>query len=664
MKRPDKKVLLSAVYWLAGLILIMVLPHLAARLQTKTISYSQFKALLSQKRLVAVELAPDSIRGIAFMGPSSMIESLRLELSHEQSSFRPGDMWRQIFDNRGERLRETMRRLESDPAYAEALMLFSTTRVEDKDLVRQLDAAGVEYHGVRESMISQIFWGTVVPVLFWIGLWFLVLRGMGRTGAGLLSIGKSGAKISAEKDTGVRFSDVAGCEEAKEELAEVVSFLREPDRYEALGAQIPKGVLLVGPPGTGKTLLAKALAGEAAVPFFTISGSEFVEMFVGVGAARVRDLFTQAKQEAPCIVFIDEIDAIGKFRGGVMPGGHEEREQTLNQLLVEMDGFEPNTGVILLAATNRPEVLDPALLRPGRFDRQVVLDAPDLKGREAILRVHARGKPLAPDTDLRAIALRTPGFSGADLANLMNEAALLAARRGVAQITQEFLEEAAEKVLAGPERKSRRLGSRERRRVAVHEAGHALVAYYCPDAQPVAKISIIPRGKAALGYTLQLPDEERFLMTRNELLDRICVSMGGRVAEKKVLGDISSGAQNDLEVATDIARGMIARYGMSDEIGPVALARDTSPFLKSGMFEQGPQLSPELASMLDREVHRILTEQEKRAKDIIDKHEAALNDVADRLLQEETIAEEEFEYIVVNAQARPGPSEGNGGKGE
>ena len=386
-------------------------------------------------------------------------------------------------------------------------------------------------------------------------------------------------------------------------------------------------------------------------------------MFVGVGAARVRDLFNQAKQEAPCIVFIDEIDAIGKFRGGVMPGGHEEREQTLNQLLVEMDGFEPNTGVILLAATNRPEVLDPALLRPGRFDRQVVLDAPDLKGREAILRVHARGKPVAPDADLHAIALRTPGFSGADLANLMNEAALLAARRGVEQITQEFLEEAAEKVFAGPERKSRRLGDRERRRVAVHEAGHALVAYYCPDAQPVAKISIIPRGKAALGYTLQLPDEERFLMTRNELLDRICVSMGGRVAEKKVLGDISSGAQNDLEVATDIARGMIARYGMSEEIGPVALSRDSAPFLKGGMFEQGPQLSPELASMLDREVHRILTEQEKRAKDIIDRHETALEDVADRLLQQETIVEEEFEYIVMNAQTRI-PAEGNGGKGD
>ncbi len=662
MKRPDKKVLISALYWLAGLILIMVLPHFAARIQTKTISYSQFKVLLSQKRLIEVELAPDSIRGIAFMGPLNMIESLRRELNHEPSS-RPGDMWRQIFGNRHKRLQETMRRLDSDPSYAESLMLFSTVRVKDPDLVPQLDAAGVEYQGIRESMISQIFWGTVVPVLFWVGLWFLVLRGMGRPGAGLLSLGKSGTKIAVEKDTGVRFSDVAGCEEAKEELEEVVSFLREPGRYEALGAQIPKGVLLVGPPGTGKTLLAKALAGEAEVPFFTISGSEFVEMFVGVGAARVRDLFNQAKQEAPCIVFIDEIDAIGKFRGGVMPGGHEEREQTLNQLLVEMDGFEPNTGVILLAATNRPEVLDPALLRPGRFDRQVVLDAPDLKGREAILRVHARGKPVAPDADLHAIALRTPGFSGADLANLMNEAALLAARRGVEQITQEFLEEAAEKVFAGPERKSRRLGDRERRRVAVHEAGHALVAYYCPDAQPVAKISIIPRGKAALGYTLQLPDEERFLMTRNELLDRICVSMGGRVAEKKVLGDISSGAQNDLEVATDIARGMIARYGMSEEIGPVALSRDSAPFLKGGMFEQGPQLSPELASMLDREVHRILTEQEKRAKDIIDRHETALEDVADRLLQQETIVEEEFEYIVMNAQTRI-PAEGNGGKGD
>ncbi|MBW1947339.1 MAG: AAA family ATPase, partial [Deltaproteobacteria bacterium] len=367
-------------------------------------------------------------------------------------------------------------------------------------------------------------------------------------------------------------------------------------------------------------------------------------MFVGVGAARVRDLFNQAKKNTPCIIFVDEIDAIGKFRGGgIMGGGHEEREQTLNQLLVEMDGFEPNLGVILLAATNRPEILDPALLRPGRFDRQVILDAPDMQGREAILKVHSRGKPLAPGTDLKTIAIRTPGFSGADLANIMNEAALLAAKHGSKQITQAHIEEAVEKVFAGPERKSRALGEKERKRVAYHEAGHALVAFHCPDAPPVAKISIIPRGKAALGYTLQLPEEERYLMTKSELLDKICVSLGGRAAEEIVLGEVSSGAQNDLEMATEIARSMICRFGMNEKVGPVALSRETSPFLKAPGFPQHAEpLSPELASEVDRQIRQLLSEQSDRARKIIEEHRGSLEKVAERLLVKEIMSKDEF----------------------
>ncbi len=645
MKKPEKKVVIAILYWILGLLLVMGMPQLLLYLQTRNISYSEFKVLLRQGRVLEVRLGPETLQGIAFTGTDKNVDAIREQVARIRSGSSITGRW--FSDRDGQSLQQIINVLKKDPGFSGAFEIFSANRVKDPDLVKELDAHGVIYEGVRESMLGQVLWGTIVPVAFWVGLWFLLVRGMGKPGAGLLSIGKSRARIAVEKDTGVTFDDVAGCVEAKEELEEVVSFLKEPQRYEALGAQIPKGVLLVGPPGTGKTLLARALAGEANVPFYTISGSEFVEMFVGVGAARVRDLFTQAKQNAPCIIFIDEIDAIGKFRGGVMPGGHEEREQTLNQLLVEMDGFEPNIGVILLAATNRPEVLDPALLRPGRFDRQVVLDAPDLKGREAILKVHARGKPLAPDADLHAIAQRTPGFSGADLANIMNEAALLAARNSARQITQEFLEAAAEKVFAGPERKSRRLGTRERRRVAVHEAGHALVAFHCPHAQPVAKISIIPRGKAALGYTLQLPEEESFLMTRSELLDRICVAMGGRAAELEILGEESSGAQNDLETATDIARSMVARFGMSEAIGPVALSRETTPFLRpSGMFGQNEPMSQELASSMDREVRRVLTEQEHRAKNIISQHRKALEEVADRLLTDEVLAASEFEHIV------------------
>ncbi len=645
MDKRWRKIIFSAFYWLLGLLVIFGLPQLWINMQTRELSYSDFKDMLARERIIEVRLEKEDIKGILFNGPRKDIGRLREKLQRmEQEALASRGFYNKP---RQPSLQDVLKKLRKIKEYRNQIVLFHTVRVNDPKLVEELDAKGVEYSGEKQGMFSEIFWGTIIPILFWVGLWFLLIKGMRQPGAGLLSIGKSKAKVAMEKDTGVRFNDVAGCEEAKEELKEVVEFLKQPQKFERLGAKIPKGVLLLGPPGTGKTLLARALAGEAEVPFFSISGSEFVEMFVGVGAARVRDLFNQAKQNAPCIIFIDEIDAIGKFRGGMVSGGHEEREQTLNQLLVEMDGFEPNIGVILLAATNRPEVLDPALLRPGRFDRQVVLDAPDVQGREAILKVHARGKPLAPDVDLRSIALRTPGFSGADLANIMNEAALLAAKKGADQITQDHLEEAVEKVFAGPERKSRRLGKNERKRVAYHESGHALVAFHSPNAAPVAKISIIPRGKAALGYTLQLPQEERYLMTKSELLDKIRVSLGGRAAEDVVLGELSSGAENDLEVATEMAKSMILRFGMSDKIGPVALARERSPYLKiPGMQEQPESMSPELAAEVDKEVRRILSEQYQRAKEIIEAHREALDLVAEKLLVEEIMSAEEFRNLV------------------
>ncbi len=451
--------------------------------------------------------------------------------------------------------------------------LFRTERVEpDAQLVEQLEADKVTFSGVRPSFMSQFLYAWVLPIGVMAVIWIFLSRGLRTAGQSVMSFGKSRARLVADRDTGVTFDDVAGCDEAKFELQEVVDFLKNPGRYIALGARIPKGVLLVGLPGTGKTLLARAVAGEAKVPFFSLSGSDFVEMFVGVGAARVRDLFEQAQRQAPCIIFIDELDAVGRARGVHLGAVNDEREQTLNQLLVEMDGFQANVGVILLAATNRPEVLDKALLRPGRFDRQVVIDAPDMDGREAILKVHSRGKPLAGDVDLRKIAQGTPGFSGADLANAVNEAALLAARRRSSQITQRDLEEAVEKVVAGPERKSRRLDEQGKRRVAYHEVGHALVAAYSKHADPVHKISIVPRGRAALGYTLQLPTDDQFLLTRADLLDRMKGLLGGRASEELVFSEVSTGAENDLEHATTLARRMVCVYGMGESVGLVHCA--------------------------------------------------------------------------------------------
>ena len=523
---------------------------------------------------------------------------------------------------------------------------FRTERVEDPDLVRELQAANVKFSAARPGVISQLLAGWILPIVVMVAIWAFVARRLNPTGQSILSIGKSRAKLVADPDTGVTFDDVAGCDEAKFELKEVVDFLKQPEQYEGLGAQIPKGVLLVGPPGTGKTLLARAVAGEAKVPFFSISGSDFVEMFVGVGAARVRDLFKQAKQHAPCIIFIDELDAIGRQRGVHVGAVNDEREQTLNALLVEMDGFEPNAGVIILAATNRPEILDRALLRPGRFDRQVIVDAPDLDGREAVLKVHARNKHLATDVDLRRIAAATAGLSGADLANLLNEAALLAARRHAKEITQHDLEDAIEKVVAGPERRSRRLGDEEKRRVAYHEVGHALVAAYSPHADPVHKISIVPRGRAALGYTMQLPAEDQFLMTRSELLDRLRGLLGGRAAEEIVFGEVSTGAQNDLERATAIARQMVTLYGMSDRVGLASCAQRQPTFLAGQDFQLQRDCSEETAREIDEEVKKMLDQAYEEAKETLSTHRDQLEHVAVELLKAESIDGPTFYRLV------------------
>lgn len=500
------------------------------------------------------------------------------------------------------------------------------------------------------SNAGNSWWAMLLPNLgffiLFIIFWFFLINQMQNTGNKALSFGKSRARLHAEDKTKTTFDDIAGEDEAKEELVEIVEFLRQPRRFTELGAKIPKGVLLIGHPGTGKTLLAKAVAGEAGVPFFSISGSDFVEMFVGVGASRVRDLFEQAKKNAPCIVFIDEIDAVGRQRGAGLGGGHDEREQTLNQLLVEMDGFEPNSGIIILAATNRPDVLDPALLRPGRFDRQVTLDIPDIKGREDILKVHAKGKPLAPEVDLKVLARRTPMFTGADLANVLNEAALLAARRGKKKIYMEDCEDAIERVIAGPEKKSRIMSQKEKELTAFHEAGHALVGHFLPTVDPIHKISIIPRGQAG-GYTLALPLEDKHYSTRTELLENVVFMLGGRAAEVIALGEISTGARNDLERATKTVRRMITEYGMSDELGYMTFGHGHEEQVFLGRdISRDKNYSEEIAAAIDREIKRMMDEAFARAKQIIIEHRELLDKIANALLEHETIEGEAFVELI------------------
>ncbi|MBI4562374.1 MAG: ATP-dependent zinc metalloprotease FtsH [Candidatus Rokubacteria bacterium] len=494
----------------------------------------------------------------------------------------------------------------------------------------------------------------MLPWFLFAGLWIFILRQMQGGPKGAFSFGKSRAKLVSEDKPKVTFKDVAGAEEAKQELQEIIEILKDPRKFQKLGGRIPKGVLLVGPPGTGKTYIAKAVAGEAGVPFFSMSGSDFVEMFVGVGASRVRDLFEQGKAHAPCIIFIDEIDAVGRQRFAGIGGGHDEREQTLNALLVEMDGFDTQEGVILVAATNRPDVLDPALLRPGRFDRQIVVDRPDLRGREEILRVHVRNLRLSKDVDLKAIGRQTPGFSGADLANLCNEAALLAARRGKNEITMEEMEAAIERVMAGPERKSRVISPYEKKIVACHEAGHALVSMMLPEADPVHKISIIPRGHAALGYTLQTPLEDRYIMTRRELMVKLAVLLGGRTAEELTFGELTTGAQNDLEMATEIARRMVCEYGMSDQLGALTYGkREGMVFLGRDIVEER-NYSDQTAILIDQEVRRLVQEAHDRAKEILTQHHDRLKRLADALLEKEVLDGDEAKRVVM-AEQSPAP---------
>ena len=527
----------------------------------------------------------------------------------------------------------------------------------DASLIPDLRASGIEI--TAESAERSSWWGTllssILPILLILGVWFFIMQQSQGGGNRVMNFGKSRAKMQGDDKTKVTFADVAGADEAKQELEEVVDFLKSPKKYSELGAKIPKGILLVGPPGTGKTLLARAVAGEARVPFFTISGSDFVEMFVGVGASRVRDLFEQAKKNAPCIVFIDEIDAVGRHRGAGHGGGHDEREQTLNQLLVEMDGFGANEGIIILAATNRPDILDPALLRPGRFDRHVTVDRPDVKGREEILKVHIKGKPISPIIDLKVLAKQTPGFTGADLSNLVNEAALLSARNNKKIIDMIEMQEAIERVIAGPERKSKVVSEKGRRLTAFHEAGHAIVAHYSSHAKPVHKITIIPRGRAG-GYTLTLPKEDSDYMTKNEFLDEIKVFMGGRVAEALVLKDVSTGAGNDLERATEMARQMICDYGMSDVLGPVSLGgRQEQVFLGKG-FGRDRNYSEEVAGIIDKEVKKILEAAYDESKEILSSHMNKLELVAQQLLEIETIDAADFNYLM-DEDRMPTPEE-------
>jgi len=523
---------------------------------------------------------------------------------------------------------------------------FTTTKVEDPKLTEELQAKGVKFSGEAVNRWLPDLLGWVLPVLFIVALWGFFFRRMGGAEGGVMSFARSRAKIYADDEVKVKFSDVAGVDEAEDELKEIVEFLKNPKKYTNLGGRIPKGVLLVGPPGTGKTLLARAVAGEAHVPFFSLSGSEFVEMFVGVGAARIRDLFQQAEAKAPCIVFIDELDALGKARVQSPIGSHEEREQTLNQLLAEMDGFDSRKGVIIMAATNRPEVLDTALLRPGRFDRQVLVDKPDVNGREAILRIHAKGVRIAANVDLRIIAARTAGFAGADLANLVNEAALLAARNDKSEVGTKDFESAIDRLIAGLEKK-RVMSTKEREIVAYHESGHAIVASMLPGLDPIHKISIVQRGFGALGYTMQLPLEDKYLATRTELLSQLAVLLGGRTAEEIALSEISTGAQNDLQRATDLARAMVTEYGMSDSLGAVNYDGQKRPrFLDIALPQERGLYGEQTAEKIDAEIKRILVDAHEKARSILSSHRDDLERVTRRLLEVEVMEGDELRQLI------------------
>src|SRR5687768_6353774 len=599
----------STMWYVLGFLLLLALGNaFFFSLQPgQTVSYSEFKNMVREGRVQEVTVNDDRIRGMLKQAPE-----------------------------KGTRT-------------------FTAVRIEDPKLIEDLEKSGVKYAGeVANRWVAELL-GWVIPLVFLVALWSFFFRRMGGAEGGVMSFARSKAKIYADDDVKVRFGDVAGVDEAEEELREIVEFLKTPKKYTSIGGRIPKGVLLVGPPGTGKTLLARAVAGEAKVPFFSLSGSEFVEMFVGVGAARVRDLFAQAEVKAPCIVFIDELDALGKVRVQGPMGGHEEREQTLNQLLAEMDGFDSRKGVIIMGATNRPEVLDPALLRPGRFDRQVLVDKPDVRGREEILRIHSRQVKTTPGVDLRVVAQRTAGFAGADLANLVNEAALLAARQNKEAVEMSEFNDAIDRLIAGLEKK-RVMSVRERETVAYHESGHAIVASVLPGLDPVHKISIVQRGFGALGYTMQLPLEDRYLLTRRDLENQMSVLLGGRSAEEIALGEISTGAQNDLQRATDIAREMVTQFGMSEELGTVNYEGSRrNAFLDIPM---GPERGPygeDTAQRIDSEVKRLLEDAHDRAREVINERRHLLELVTRRLLEKEVIEAAELQELIAQAAVQPVP---------
>jgi cell division protease FtsH len=600
---PDmkKKTSFSILYIvLAFLILTVLQSWLAPRVEN--VSYSQFKRYVEEGKITSVVVSTKSLKGYE-----------KVEAGHKEPLL--------------------------------PKLVYVTPRVDDRDLVSFLEKNHTEIIAENENTFFMTLLSWILPAVIFVGIWMWAMKRMGQ-GSGIMTLGKNKAKIVAQTDVQVTFSDVAGQDEAKQELQEILEFLRSPEKFTRLGAKIPKGVLLVGPPGTGKTLLAKAVAGEAGVPFFSISGSDFIEMFVGLGAARVRDLFEQAGKMAPCLVFIDELDALGKARGTGTLGGHDEREQTLNQLLVEMDGFQANLGVIIIAATNRPEILDPALLRPGRFDRHILVDRPDLIGRIDILKVHTREVTLSPDVDLEVLARRTPGFTGADLANLVNEAALLAARKELNQVGLREFEDAIDRIVAGLEKKNRILNEKEKKTVAYHESGHALVAAFRLTAEKVHKITIVPRGIGSLGFTMQLPTEDRYLMSRLELLEKIDVLLGGRAAETIIFGDVTTGAQNDLQRATDIAHSMVTLYGMTESLGPVTYQAAPNPFLQSQLGSSGKEISEETAGRIDAEVRSIMESRMNQAIETLKEHVDLLHKVAGKLLEKETLEGEEFLELV------------------
>jgi cell division protease FtsH len=604
----------SIWYFIVVLLILLAVQTYLPMHRTETIAYSQFKSLVKQGLVTDLVIEQATIRGnIKAEGMKKVFSQQKLnELGYKGEGAYP----------------------------------FAVVRIEDPGLAAELEQAGISFRGEVSSNWLPTILSWVIPIGLFFIVWSYLAKKMTGGAGGFMQIGKSKAKVYIEKRTGVTFADVEGIDEAKDELVEVVEFLKNPGKYQRLGGHIPKGVLLLGPPGTGKTLLARAVAGEAAVPFFSISGSDFVEMFVGVGAARVRDLFAQAVEHAPSIIFIDELDALGKARGMNILTSHDEREQTLNQLLAEMDGFDPNQGVIIMAATNRPEILDAALLRPGRFDRQVLVDRPDIKGREKILRLHAKKIKLSSAVDLSVIAAKTPGFVGADLANIVNEAALLAAREGKEAVEMTDFDEAIERVVAGLQKKTRVMSPKEKKTVAYHECGHALVAELVPGADPVSKISIIPRGVAALGYTQQLPTEDRYLMTRSELLAKICVLLGGRVAEEMFFGDVSTGAQNDLQKATEIARTMVTQFGMSERVGLVSLEGSRTPLFLPVPNVNPKEYSEETARMVDEEIKNVLSEMHAKVTAILSPRRQALEELAQLLLQKEVIDRPQLQAVL------------------